>query len=125
MGGALARRLRRYRAFVLFFSVSVTVLSGIPEIKGHWSWSITVAAGLSTFFAGLLTISKTEEAVVNNMSRWGQLRRELLLYQQEAGIYKGMEPDKQRLIFAERLAVIDEGSQAQSMKQYGSEAKSS
>ena len=123
-GGVLGRRLRRYRALVLFVSVSVTVLSGISQIKDHWPWSVTVAAGLSTFFAGLLTISKTEESVVNNLSRWGQLRRELLLYQQEAGIYEGMEPHKQRLTFAERLTSIDEASWTESLKQYRSETKS-
>ena len=86
--GQLGKRLRLYRALVLLFSVTVTVLSGIPEVKNLMPWSITVAAGLSTFFAGLLTISKTEESYANYMYAGGQFRRELLLYRQQAGCIK-------------------------------------
>jgi len=102
------KRLRRYRALALFFSVCVTVLSGIAEIKNLAPWAVTVAAGFSTFFSGLLSISKAEENYATYVSASGQYRRELMLYQQQAGVYAGLDEQKKLAVFAERIANIDE-----------------
>lgn len=113
----LGSRLRLYRALVLFCSVSVTVLSGIPEVKTTVPWSITVASGLATFFAGLLTMSKTEENYVNHMTAAGQFRRELMLYQQHAGAYASLDQEKQLQLLAERIATFDEENYSKAAKQ--------
>jgi hypothetical protein len=114
------RRLRRYRGLVLFFSVSVTVLSGIPELKAFAPWSVTVAAGLSTFFAGLLTTSKIEESYIDAMDAAGRFRREVLLYESKAGVYVGLEAEKQLQVLVERIAAFDEQMYSKAAKRHSS-----
>ena len=121
----LSKYLSRLRTLVLLCSVIVTVISGIPEIKTRIPWAVTVAAGISTFCAGLLGISKAEEKFLNYVEAAGQFRRELLLYQARGGVYAEADSEKRFQLFAERVISFDEKSYAEYVAKLRSSAKSS
>jgi hypothetical protein len=93
----------------LFFSIAVTVTSGIDLFKSKLSWVITVCGGVATLANGMLSATKVREYYLNAGSLRGLFDREKLLFTQRAGAYASQTDDAKRVqLFAERLAELDE-----------------
>lgn len=100
-----------FKVFGLLFSVCVTVLSGLDEIKRSWAWTVTVSGGLATFFTGMLTTTKTQEYYMQAGLLRGRIARERFLFQSQGGPYSKIEEEERLSLFSERLSQIDAGGE--------------
>jgi hypothetical protein len=83
------------------------VISGISAVKDGWSWVITIVAGLSTFFTGMLTVSKAQEYYLNAGSQHGKVDAEKVLFLGGGGPYAtATSPEAKIQLLAERVQAI-------------------
>ena len=108
------KRLSLYTRLGLLFSVGVTVISGVSRIAASYPWIITIAGGLATLFAGLLSCTKAHEYYLHSGSQHAKVYAEKLLYLGAGGPYsKETTADGKLRVLAERVQDIYAGGARQ------------
>jgi len=97
-------QFQRLQMAALFFSVSVTVLSGLSVVRERAGWIVTVVAGLGALANGIVAITKAQERRRLYAMQYTEYSSEKLRYLQNVTPYADPDPEERLTLFSAWLA---------------------